>query len=278
MTALSRDDLHTAIEALRNETARYANTPARVADLLQNISDSAVLEQSSSYGPTAIAANAGEPWATMLTLPAPAANTSVLDYVVRVHGYRAGAPADDLRDESVVLKVSRDSAGTAAVVLGGYKQFNSPRLKVVAGASSVSVQVRADPTYSWTWSATASLALVPSDGQLKTKDAATIGTGATWVAQLSLAGPLKDGDQTEVAYAVRGRYNSSGSTWSFLRARGILALQRTGGTVTIVDHVQTWTHARVRVVYDTTLQIQVQQHATENWTIEAELTATLVGV
>jgi hypothetical protein len=230
-----------------------------------------------TYGPTAIASSGGEAWTTgVLTLAAPATAASVYDYVVRAHGYPTSTPTVGYVDESVVIRVSRNSGGTAAVIMGHNKPFNSPKLRATLNASTVTIDVRADAADGWTWTLSQLRMLAPFDGQYKSAVAAQIGTGSSWITLVTIPGPVKNGDQMDVAYAVRGRFNTSGSAWSFIRGRGVIAVAKTGDTVAIADATAvTWSDARVRAtVSGSDVLIQVQQHATNNWYFSAEATAT----
>jgi hypothetical protein len=232
------------------------------------------------YSPTSIPADSGETWVTgILTLPAPGGNTAVYDYLVRAYGYQSTSPTTVYVDESVVLRVSLDAAGTTATLMGHNKPFDSPKLRATLNASSVTIDVRPDAVNNWSWTAQARRIItgVPFDGNYKSKVAGLIGTGSAWVTLISIPAPTKDGSQMTIAYAVRGRFNTSGSNWSFVRRMETLAITCANyGNVLIAETSTTFQNARIRATFDSgtsSILIQAQQDA-DNWTFSAEATLT----
>jgi hypothetical protein len=314
MTARTREYILDAIDiVIHDKTARGTITPVQVAELLQDISDSSLFagepaviadngdtdggivriycdgtiadEALHIQGPAPIfsadqtlVADAEQAWTTFGTVASPADDTTVDDYVVRAHGYKVGNPDTVYVDESVLMRVTADISANA-LVLGGTNIFNSPQLGVLQAGTLVSIRVRADAADDWHWQVAIYPTRAPFDGAKKSSAASTIGTGSSWHTEITIPCPTHDGDQLEVAYAVRGRFNTVESAWSFIRARGILVVEHSGGTLTIVDHVTTWSNARIRAELDgNNLLIQSQKHATENWVVQADATSRLVGV
>jgi hypothetical protein len=277
MTIRTPAELQTAIDVVRNETLRHGNTKGRIATLFEDVRDSGPFPIA-NFGPAAIAADAGEGWTTALTLPAPAVNTQVFDYFVRVHGYQVSSPFNWQTDEGILLRVSQNASNAAAVALGGGKPFNSPRLRLTTLGTAVTVDVRADPTEAWSWVLSATRIAAPFDGQAQFRVAAPIGTGSTNRVLLTVYASAKNGGQVEVDYRVRGAFNSSGTTWSFLRQRGMFVIEKSGNLGAVANHVTQWANARVSVSSTGPYcDIKVQQHATEDWIVEAQCTAVAVG-
>lgn len=106
------------------------------------------------------------------------------------------------------------------------------------------------------------------NGQLYCKPT-YIGTGAAWVTLLTIAEPTGNGDMLDISYAVRGGYGSV--AWSFIRARGIVAVTRSSAVTSIAATGTTFSDPRIQVVYSApNILIQAQQHATENWGFQAD--------
>jgi hypothetical protein len=301
------EQLAADIEVIANETAR-GNSKTRIATILQDLVDSLAVtlttedDEGQAHGifcegtfdvegfrlrgaaavataAQTVAADAGQGWVTFGSCSAPADDTTVDDYIVRAHGYKVGNPGTVYIDESVLLRVTADGSGNA-IVLGGLGGiFNAPQLGVAQAGATLLVGVRADAADDWHWRVAIYPTRAPFDGAKQSSEASTIGTGSSWHTEITIPGPAHDGDQLEVAYAVRGRFNTGGAVWSFIRARGILVVERSNGALTIADHVTTWSDARIRAELNgANLLIQSQQHATENWIVQADATSRLVGV
>lgn len=118
-------------------------------------------------------------------------------------------------------------------------------------------------------------AYVLSTGQLSVQKQ-LLGTGSSWVTLFTIAGPPSNGDTLDVAYAIRGRY-VSGGTSTFIRARALATVTNSGGTLAIAASSTTYSDARIQAVLSgTNLLIQAQQHATEDWNMQGDASLTLV--